>query len=124
MLWAQCAGDKSCTDWGHNTARPIEFVMLGFHCHSPACLGGKLVNADTGEVYCHVKPVAGRSAAPQDEESYLWLPPCQWGSEKEGLLPPPKIPINTNFTSTKWANNSVAHFGVMAIWQGRAAYAD
>jgi hypothetical protein len=29
-----------------------------------------------------------------------------------------------NFTSVKWTNNSVAHSGVMAIWQGRAAYAD
>jgi len=124
MLWAQCSGSTSCEDWQRNTKRPLQFVMLGFHCHSPACLGGKMMNADTGEEICHVAPLAGHSAAPQDEESYLWLPPCQWGKASEGLRPPPVLPINTNLTSVKWANSSVAHFGVMAIWQGRAAYAD
>lgn len=42
-------------------AKQVEFVMLGFHCHSPACLGGDLFNADTGQLICHVEPQAGNS---------------------------------------------------------------
>ena len=72
--------------------------MMGFHCHSPSCLGGKLWNADTGELLCAVTPVAGNSIVDKREEDYLWLPPCQWGSAEEGLLPPPVIPAGTNFT--------------------------
>ena len=67
---------------------------------------------------------AGLSAKPQDEEEYLWLPPCQYGAAAEGLRPQPVVNMSTRLRSIKWANSSVAHFGVMAIWQGRAAYAD
>lgn len=52
---AQCSGSKSCDDWdlkGGLAQKPIKFLMLGFHCHSPGCLGGKLWNADTGELLC------------------------------------------------------------------------
>jgi hypothetical protein len=87
-------------------------------------LGGKLFNADTGDELCHVKPQVGSGFAAKNEEDYLWLPPCQWGSAEEGLNVPPVLPVGTNFTSIKWANSSVAHSGAMAIWQGRAAYAD
>ena len=121
---AQCSGSQSCTDWDTNTKRPIKLLMMGFHCHSPSCLGGKIWNADTGELICHVTPFAGDSTVAHHEEDYLWLPPCQWGSAEEGLLPPPVVQPNTNFTSEKWTNNSVPHSGIMAIWQGRAAYAD
>ena len=51
------------------------------------------------------------------------MPPCQYGSRAEGLRPPPVVKTSTRLRSIKWANSSVAHFGVMAIWQGRAAYA-
>ena len=67
--------------------------------------------------------VAGNSTEAQNEADYLWLPPCQWGSAEEGLRPPPVILPDTNFTSVKYTNNTVAHSGVMAIWQGRAAWA-
>jgi hypothetical protein len=67
--------------------------------------------------------VAGNSTEAQNEADYLWLPPCQWGSAEEGLRPPPVITAATNFTSEKYTNNTVAHSGVMAIWQGRAAWA-
>ena len=102
---------------------PIELLMMGFHCHSPACLGGKIWNADTGELICHVTPTLGNSTAVKFEEDYLWLPPCTWGAAEDGLLPPPVLQPDTNLTSVKWTNNTVAHSGVMAIWQGRAAYA-
>ena len=108
-----------------NTSRTFELIMAGFHCHTPGCLGGELFNADTGEELCHVKPVAGQSATvAQNESTYLWLPPCQWGAAVEGLAPPPTFSMSTNFLSVKRTNSSVGHFGVMAIWQGRGAYAD
>ena len=47
----------------------------------------------------------------------------QWGSLAEGLKTPPVLGPDTNFTSVKWTNSSVAHSGVMAIWQGRGALA-
>ena len=124
LYGAQCGGSVGCDEWGKNNgSRPIQFLMLGFHCHSPACLGGVLLNADTGEEYCRVTAMAGHSAKPQDEEEYLWLPPCQYGAKEEGLRTPPVVNMSTKLRSIKWANSSVAHFGVMAIWQGRAAYA-
>jgi hypothetical protein len=107
-----------------NASRRVELVVAGFHCHSPACLGGELYNADTNELLCRVTPLIGKSTTPMDEESYLWLPPCQWGDRADGLLKPPIITLETNLLGIKRANASVGHFGVMAIFQGRAAYAD
>ena len=149
------------------------------HVYTPGVAhGGMPTHADTGEELCRVTPMKGHSTAVKDEESYLWLPPCQYGSAAEGLRPPPVIPVGTNLTSIKvvidigstelrvkaivgereneaaentryieidigvftwrkwswrfisrlvavqWTNSSVAHSGVMAIWQGRGAYAD
>lgn len=107
-----------------NSSRKFEIVMAGFHCHSPACLGGELYNADTGDLLCEIRPIAGQSDVPQDEESYLWLPPCQWGDPRKGLMPPPVFTMDTNFLAIKRANSTYGHYGVMAIWQGRGAYAD
>ena len=87
-----------------------------------SCLGGVLLNADTEEEYCAAsrpRPVIAHSAKAQDEGDYLWLPPCQYGSRAEGLRPPPVVTVvntSTRLRSIRWANSSVAHFGVMAIW--------
>ena len=84
-----------------------------------SCLGGVLLNADTEEEYCRVKAAPGHSAKAQDEGDYLWLPLCQYGSRAEGLRPPPVVTVvntSTRLRSIRWANSSVAHFGVMAIW--------
>ena len=54
--------------------------------------------------------------------SYLWLPPCEWGSADEGMLPPPVLQLDSNLTSVKRTNSTVGHTGVMAIWQARGAY--
>jgi hypothetical protein len=60
---AQCSGSPGCTAWDAKPqTRPIKLIMLGFHCHSPACLGGKLWNRDTGELLCHVQPVSAAAA--------------------------------------------------------------
>ena len=47
------------------------------------------------------------------------MPLCQYGSRAEGLRPPPVVTVvntSTRLRSIRWANSSVAHFGVMAIW--------
>ena len=44
FLNSQCGGSPSCGDWRRND-RPVELVMMGFHCHTPGCLGGLLLNA-------------------------------------------------------------------------------
>ena len=117
------AGGKSGGGWDlTNMSRPIELVMMGFHCHSPACLGGELYNADTNELLCRVTPAAGKDENPKDEASYLWLPPCQWGDPASGLAPPPIITGATNLLGIKRASSVVGHYGVMAIFQGRGAY--
>jgi hypothetical protein len=107
-----------------NASRRVQLVMAGFHCHAPGCLSGELINADTDELLCRVEPTHGSGEAPMDEEAYLWLPPCQWGDPQDGLAPPPVIGLDTNLVGIKRANASVGHFGVMAIFQGRGAYAD
>jgi hypothetical protein len=117
------AGGKSGGGWDlTNASRSIELVMMGFHCHSPACLGGELYNADTNELLCRVTPVAGTDEDPQDEDSFLWLPPCQWGDTDAGFSPPPVITGATNLLGVKRARSLVGHYGVMAIFQGRGAY--
>ena len=101
----------------------IKFVQAGGHCHSPGCLSLELWNADTGESLCRIEPIAGKGTAPQDEESYLWLPPCMWSENpEEGLRKPPVFFPDTNFSAVKRVNNSVYHYGVMAIFQSSGVY--
>ena len=42
--------------------------------------------------------------------------------QEDGLQDPPVFHLDTNFTSIKRTNNSVYHYGVMAIWQMRGVY--
>ena len=100
----------------------MRLVMAGGHCHSPACLSLELWSRDTGELLCMVTPKLGRSDAVWDEAGYLWLPPCQWGSAQDGLLPPPVLPLDANLTAVKRTNATYYHYGVMGIWQMRGAY--
>mmetsp|Transcript_129827 Transcript_129827/g.277119 ORF Transcript_129827/g.277119 Transcript_129827/m.277119 type:complete len:521 (-) Transcript_129827:100-1662(-) len=101
----------------------LSLVMAGGHCHAPACISLELFDADTGELLCSIRPRFGKTHKAKDEESYLWLPPCQWGRAEEGLMPPPLLHLDTNLTSIKRENSTYAHPGVMAIWQMRAIYA-
>ncbi len=111
-----------CVDFEKFEQRGLSLVMAGGHCHAPACLSLELFNGDTGELICRIEPVHGQADTSKDEDGYLWLPPCQWGTEAEGLAPPPEIRIDSNFTSIKRANSTYYHYGVMAIWQMRAVY--
>jgi hypothetical protein len=111
-----------CVDANKVTSKGIGLIMAGGHCHAPACLSLELYNADTGALVCRVTPVHGKSDDPMNEDGYLWLPPCVWGDAKDGLQAPPVLHLDTNFTTVKRTNNSVYHYGVMAIWQMRAIY--
>ena len=54
-----------------------------------------------------------------DELGYITLPPCLWGPEEEGLVPPTFLSFDTNLLSVKRNNNTYAHYGEMASWQMR-----
>eukprot|EP01062_Namystynia_karyoxenos_P053990 TRINITY_DN4407_c0_g1_i1.p1 TRINITY_DN4407_c0_g1~~TRINITY_DN4407_c0_g1_i1.p1 ORF type:complete len:832 (+),score=241.78 TRINITY_DN4407_c0_g1_i1:80-2575(+) len=103
----------------------IKLLHASLHCHGPACISMRLVNADTNETLCEVRPVYGRGDAAMDEAGYMvGLPPCIWGSAEEGMREPPLLSWDTNLTSIKEANSSIYHYGVMAHLQMRAAWAD
>ena len=42
--------------------------------------------------------------------------------KEEGLHPPPILSLDSNLTTIKRANSTNGHWGVMALWQMRAAY--
>ena len=54
-----------------------------------------------------------------DELGYLNIPPCLWGSEKDGLIPAEYLSYDTNLLSIKKNNNTFPHYGEMASWQMR-----
>lgn len=122
---ANAAGCDGTNEWCANfelaEKRGIHLVSGGFHCHSPACMGGELYNADTGELLCTVTPIFGNSTEALNEESYIWLPPCQWGNGTDGLAKSPLLYPSTNLTSIKRGSSLYGHTGVMAIWQSRGA---
>ena len=126
MMVAGCDArlDYYCADAAVADARGgVKLVMAGGHCHAPACLDIELVNADTGERLCRVAPAAGAGDAVYDEAGYVWLPPCVWADDDARLPRPPVLGLDTRLTSIKRVNSTFEHYGVMAIWQMRAAYA-
>lgn len=100
----------------------VKLIQAGCHCHSPGCLSLQLFNMDTGKLVCEVTPVVGNGTEAMNEEAYIFLPPCVWGSAEEGLASPPVFQLDTNFTAIKRVNNTVYHYGVMAIFQMHTAY--
>ena len=54
-----------------------------------------------------------------DELGYLNIPPCLWGSQKDGLIPAEYLSYDTNLLSIKKNNNTFPHYGEMASWQMR-----
>jgi len=107
----------------------VRLIYASFHCHAPTCISGELYNADTMELLCKVRPTWGVGDVGNDrfdEEGYLLLPPCLWGSPdpeeaaKEGLKPSKFFP-SINFLSVKKANNTgTGHYGDMSMWQMRS----
>jgi hypothetical protein len=82
----------------------------------------ELWNRDTGERLCTSSPVFGKGTTPLNETDYMIsLPPCVWGNDPS-LYTPPRLHLTSNLTVIKVANNTYGHWGVMALWQMRAAY--
>ena len=101
----------------------FQLMYAAAHCHTPACMSLELWNDDTNELICRNAPIYGTGNEAQNEESYvIAIPPCVWGSKEEGLNPPPILSLDSNLTTIKRANNTNGHWGVMALWQMRAAY--
>ena len=94
--------------------------------HAPSCMSMELWDSDTGELVCRNDALYGTgSSRVADEKAYVvGIPPCLWGSEEEGLLPPPRLGLNTRLRSVKHVNSTYYHYGVMAQWQMRGMWAD
>ena len=102
-----------------NKTQGVELIYAGPHCHAPSCLSMELYNADTGQLLCHMEPIRGQSNQVYDENGFLAIPPCLWGSEAEGLQPPELLSLDTNLLSIKRNNSTLSHTGEMASWQMR-----
>ena len=107
-----CWGDTSKFDG-------INLIYAAGHCHAPSCISMELYNADTNELLCRHDPVYGKTHDVFDELGYLAIPPCLYGPEDEGLMPPTFLSYDTNLFSLKRNNNTAAHYGEMASWQMR-----
>ena len=107
----------------HWTMSNARMLYAGGHCHAPSCIDIALYKNDTGtpELLCHQQSTYGTgnvSNDKYDEAGYLALPPCVWGDPAQGLVAPPTLLWDTNLTSIKRVNNTYAHTGEMALWQG------
>lgn len=109
----KCNGfsDPFCSP-GWNESSDVELLRAGTHCHAPACINETLYNLDTGEVICYNEPLYGEGVAPSSGQHFneagyaVGIPPCLWGSEAEGLLPSPRVGLNTRLRSVKHVNNT------------------
>merc|ERR1712025_223417 len=119
-----CGLRKSPNCWGNmDAADGVEIIYAAGHCHAPSCISMELYHADTGKLLCAHYPTFGQSHEVFDEQGYITIPPCIFGSEEEGLLPPTFLPFNANLTSIKRNNNTFGHYGEMASWQMRGVLA-
>lgn len=114
-------GGSGCTGPKGNSTG-INIMYAGGHCHAPSCLSLDLYNADTGQLICRQMPTYGTGTEIFNEEGYLALPPCLWGSAAEGLQEPIFLGFGTNLVSIKANNNTYYHYGEMASWQMRGVY--
>ena len=111
-----CTGEGSTNT---SKTKGVDLIYAAPHCHAPSCISMELYNADTGQLICRVEPVFGKSDNVYDERNFLALPPCIWGDEAEGLLPPPHLSLDTTLLSIKKNNSTLAVTGEMASWQMR-----
>jgi hypothetical protein len=123
-MMQSCDIRKNPSCWGNTTEYDgVHIIYAGGHCHAPSCLSMELYNADTNELLCRHDPVYGKSHEIFDELGYLALPPCLYGPEDQGLMPPTFLSYDTNLYSVKRNNNTNAHYGEMASWQMRGVLA-
>jgi len=108
-----CAGIPNCKQ----NKKGMRLVSAVGHCHAPSCISLELFNADTGSLICRQLPRMGQGKGQFDEPGYISsMPPCLWGTEEEGLNPPPEILFDTKLLSIKRNNNTYHHYGEMAMW--------
>ena len=104
-----------------------ELVAAHMHCHAPTCLSMSIANNATGEMICESVPTYGGNNPMQphpkkdksgkfQEDGFLAVPPCLWGSPKHGLEPSPKI-AGTTLRIVKRSNATWGHHGEMAHGQ-------
>ena len=111
--------------WGDTSKfQGINLTYAAGHCHAPSCILMELYNADTNELLCRHDPVYGKSHEVFDELGYLAIPPCLYGSEAHGLIPPTFLSYDTKLYSIKQNKNTDAHYGEMASWQMRGVLAN
>jgi hypothetical protein len=112
-----------CTMTITGTWKPVStpkthMVKAHFHCHAPTCIKVEMWNNDTGKLLCRettLKGGTGKIAEKKfDENGYIAVPPCLWGSPDDGLEPPP---LMTGMTIKVVAvtNNTYGHHGEMAL---------
>jgi hypothetical protein len=105
----------------------FRLVHAAAHCHAPACMSVELWNDDTGELLCRNEPSYGDGSGPHQVKGYIMgIPPCVWGRGSSAgggqLREAPRLHLDSNLSTIKRANNTNGHWGVMALWQNRAAY--
>lgn len=102
----------------------VKLIRIAPHCHGPACIDMTMINADTNETICTTRPHYGVGDNAMEEAGYAsGIPPCLWGTPKEGLSPPPVLHLDTNITVLGRHNNTYKHYGVMGHWQMRGIWA-
>jgi hypothetical protein len=110
-----------------NETNDVLLLRAGTHCHAPGCINETLVEVKTGKVICLNRPLYGKGIEPNfDELDYAaGIPPCIWGSSEEGvqLVAPPRFTLDTELQIIKHVNSTYGHYGVMAQWQMRGAWA-
>ena len=52
-----------------------------------------------------------------NEEGYIAVPPCVWGSDDAMGVKPLVLSMGTNLRAESRTNNTYGHHGEMAIWQ-------
>jgi hypothetical protein len=99
-----------------------------FHCHAPTCLTFELYmcpprtpvcNSTTGQLLCHQETIHGGRGVVEpkfDEEGYIVLPPCKWGSAEFGLEAPPDV-TGQVLGMVKTSNATFGHTGEMVAGQ-------
>jgi len=101
----------------------FKLIYAAAHCHAPSCESMELWDLDTNRLVCRNEARIGGGEDPMDEKGFVvGIPPCVWGSASEGLQEPPLIHLESNLTCIKRSNNTNGHWGVMSLWQARAAY--
>ena len=103
-------------------ATAVKFLSIHGHCHAPTCIQFDLYNADTNELICRQKPLYGDGSGENfQEEGYVNIPPCVFGSAAEGLPPPPGgergLSFGTRLFSKKICRADYGHHGEMSLWQ-------